>query len=148
MCQFFLDALLEFDLASLEVVAAEPSVNPRFFFLLSLINSSWASRKLFPSVLFYSLFFPASIFFEAVLDFTISPNASVRALGLNNLIHSTDPPPETLFLSNPPSLLPLMFSAPVLLSYSSSSSELSNYSDNNDWPLWPNEAFSSLSLAL
>ena len=28
---FFLPALLEFDLASLEVVVAEPSVNPRFF---------------------------------------------------------------------------------------------------------------------
>ena len=28
---FFLRALLEFDLASLEVVVAEPSVNPRFF---------------------------------------------------------------------------------------------------------------------
>ena len=50
---FFLHAPLESALVSLEVVVFEPSVNSWFFFLLSSMSSSRASRKTFPSVLFY-----------------------------------------------------------------------------------------------
>ena len=60
---FFLRALLEFDLAALEVVDAEPSVNPRFF-LPAVFNEFFAvffSAFPFRAILF--LLFPNFGFF-------------------------------------------------------------------------------------
>ena len=51
---FFLHALLEFDLASLEVVVAETSVNPRFF-CLAVFDT------------FFTIFWPAFSFHAILL---------------------------------------------------------------------------------
>ena len=59
---FFLHAFIEFELASLEVVVAELSVNLRFFFLLSLKSSSRDSGQPFPSMLELFYVFQASFF--------------------------------------------------------------------------------------
>ena len=69
--------------------------------------------------------------------------ASVRILGLINLIHSADLPTAPVFLS--PLLSPslLMSLALVPSCYSSLSYELSDDSDNDDSTLWPAEASSS-----
>ena len=102
----FLRALLEFNLASLEVVVAEPSVNPSFFFLMFLTSSLRASLHPFTSVLFYFLPFPKFEFFldfvdEDALAFTVALSISDSALDLRNRILSAEPPPE-LVLSPPP----------------------------------------------
>ena len=77
---FFLRALLEFDLASLEVAVAEPSLNPGFFFPLFLRSSLRASLQPFPCVIFIPTFsqlwvFP-EFFDEDDLAFAILLNVS------------------------------------------------------------------------
>ena len=101
------------------------------------------------------LLFPRFVFsLEAVnedaLEFSIVPNASIRAIRLRNLSHSAEPPPMPVFSSSPPLPSPsqLISLAPVLSSSSSLSSELSNESDNNDSPLCPDEGSSKLYLEL
>ena len=107
---FSLRALLKFDLASLEVVVTEPTVKPRFLFLVFLRSYSRASLQTFPSVIFYSYFFPTSDFPDFVdedaLAFDIAPNVSDSLLRLRNPIHSAEPPPEPVLLSPPPSSSP------------------------------------------
>ena len=60
--KFFLHALLKFNLDSLDVVVAEPSVHPAFFFLLFLTSFWRAFGQPFSSVLFYLNFLPTSAF--------------------------------------------------------------------------------------
>ena len=116
---FFLHALLKFDLSSLEVVVAELSVNPRFCipFVFDKFFTSFWSDFLFYAILI--LIFPSFVFFleaveEDALAFAIAANASVRAPGLRNLSYSADPPPETVFLSPPPSPTPSPSSLPLM----------------------------------
>ena len=127
MCQVFLHALLGFNLASLEVVVYEPSVNPRFFLpnvFDEFFTRFWGAFP-FRAILFL-LFFSFGSFPEAVDEgasaFAIAPNASVRALGLRNLSHSVDPSPEPVFLSPPPSPspFPLQLLSLALVTLSSS----------------------------
>ena len=82
------------------------------------------------------------------MAFAIAPNASASALGLRNLIHSTEPPPAPVFLSPLPSQFPLpsqlLSSEPVPSSSSSLSSDLSDKSDDDNSPSCPDEASSSV----
>ena len=110
---FFLRALLEFNLASLEDAVSEPSVNPRFFlpaFFYDLFTSFFG---IFPFRAILFLLFPNFGFFdffdEDALAFAISPIVSNSAFGLRNRIHSAEPTLVPVFLSPLPSLAPYQF---------------------------------------
>ena len=97
-------------------------------------------------MLFNFNIFPVSILLEAVnedaLAFAIAPNTSVCDPGLRKHSHSTEPFLAPVFLSPPPLSSPsqLMSLATVLLSYSSSLSEISDNFGNNGSPSCPDEA--------
>ena len=92
MCHVFLRALPEFNLTSLEVVFAAPSVNPRPF--LPAVFDEFFTR-LFAAFSLRCYFIPnfsqLRFFLDFVneddLAFAISPNASIITLGLRNPSH-------------------------------------------------------------
>ena len=123
-----------------------PAVFDEFF------TSFWSA---FPFRAILLVLFPSFGFFLKAVDkdalaFSIASKDFVRAPGISNISHSADYPLVPVLLSPPPSPspLPFMSSSPVPSSPSSSSSELSDNFDDDGSPSCPDEAYSSLSLAL
>ena len=132
------------------------SVNARIFLPAvfdEFFTRFWAAIlfRVILILIFLSFVFYLKDINEDALGLAIAPSASVSALGRRKLSDYTYPPPLPVFLSPPLfpelSLSHLLSLAPVLLSSSSLLSELSDKSDDDGLPLFPNEDPSSLSLA-
>ena len=90
---FFLRALLEFELASQDVVVAEPSVKSRVFlpaFFCEFFTSLWGSLSLpcYFIITFSQLRFFLGFVAKDDLAFAIAPDGSVIAIEPRNLRHS------------------------------------------------------------